>query len=103
MLSNEQIKQVEHSYSHSDCLVFSVGEKVYVAESCLKHRKESTIEMVECAEIDESCFSPDGEYYGDVTSSPLKTIILDDPCANNEHCVASKYYEDEIRSEVECH
>jgi len=103
MLSKEQIQQIEHSYKHSNCLVFciensnSTQRRVFVAETCQKHAKEATIEMIECAEIDESCFEADGEYYGDVTNEPLKTIILDDPCVNNPNCVASVYYEDEVR------
>lgn len=103
MLTKEQIQLIEHSYSHSDCLVFSVendqhtSRRVFVAETCQKHRKESIIEMIDCAEIDESCFEPNGEYYGDVTDAPLKNIILDDPCRDNPNCVVSVYYEDEVR------
>jgi len=99
-MTKEQINQIERSYSHSDCLVFSIGEKVFVAETCLKHQKEATIEMVDCAEIDETCFERDGEYYGDVIDAPLKTFILDDPCADNRCCVASVYYEDEVREVI---
>lgn len=104
MLSKEQIKQVERSYKHSDCLVFCIenenatSRRVFVAETCLKHRKEATIEMVECAEVNETCFEKSGDYYGEVVG-PLKNIILDDPYADEECCVASIYYEDEVREE----
>ena len=103
MLSKEQIHQIERSYKHSNCLVFCIengnatSRRVFVAETFYKHPKEATIEMVDCAEIDESCFEPNGDYYGDVTNAPLKNIILDDPCVHNDYCVASVYYEDEVR------
>ena len=102
MLTRQQVRQIERSYQHSNCVVFSIEDnksnkrRVFVAETCLKHSKEATIEMVECAEVDETCFEKTGDYYGEVVG-PLITIILDDPCADNENCVASIYYEDEVR------
>ena len=99
MLSKERIEKVERSYRHSDCLVFVVGERVFVAEECLKHPKDATIEMIECAEIDDSCFgfSPnDDDYNGEVSDAPLKNIILNDPFHHNANAVASVYYDDEV-------
>ena len=96
MLSKNQIRQINNSFKHSDCVVFTIGEKVYVAEKCYKHAKEGTIEMVECYEIDETCFEPNGEYYGE-TLSDMSTIILEDTYADNPNMVATVYYEDEVK------
>lgn len=96
-MTREQIKQIEHSYKHGDALVFRVGEKVFVTDSILKHRKEATIEMVDCNEVDETCFANNGEYYGDTLPKSYR-IILNDPYADNENVVAAEYYEDELVS-----
>ena len=99
MLTKEQITQVEHSFKHGDCFVFQIeGRGVFMAERVLKHRKEATVEMRECHEIDESCFQNDGEYYGDVKEKELN-FILDDPYVENENTIASIYYLDEIKEE----
>ena len=95
MLSKEQIKQVENSFSNGDDIVFQIENRVFVAEEVLKHKKEATIEFVNCQEIDESCFESNGEYYGDVLPE-TKTYILQDCYADNNNAVATYYYEDEI-------
>lgn len=98
MLTKEQIKQVEHSFKHGDGFVFVIEDRgVFVADRVLKHRKEATVEMRDCAEVDETCFGPNGEYDGDITNAPLKNFILDDPYADYDNTVASIYYSDEIK------
>lgn len=94
-MTKEQIKQIEQSFRHSDDMVFSISGRVFVAEKVLKHRKEATVEMVNCQEIDETCFEGEN-YYGDVLPE-TKTIILDDPFADQQNMVASVYYTDEVR------
>lgn len=97
MLTKEQINKVEQSYRNGDSIVIQIGDKVLVAETVLKHRKEATIEFQGCLEVDESCFEPNGDYYGDVKSGEEKTYILDDPYADNPNMVASVYYDDEVK------
>ncbi len=96
-MTKEQITQIEYSYKHGDALVFRVGEKVFITDRTLKHRKEATIEMVDCNEVDETCFASNGEYYGDTLPKSYR-IILNDPYADNDNVVASVYYEDELVS-----
>ena len=98
MLTKEQIKQVEHSFKHSNVLVAQIGNKVYACERTLKHKKEGTIELRECYEIDESCFhqGKDEEDYGE-TVGKEKNFILEDCYAGNDNLVASVYYDDEIK------
>lgn len=95
MLSTEQIKKIEHSFKHGDNLVFTVNTRTFVSDTILKHRKEATIEMMHCSEIDESCFDSNGEYNGDVLPG-LWRVILQDPYADSSITVASLYYRDEI-------
>ena len=96
MLTKEQIKQVEHSYKNGDDIVIQIGDKVYVAQECFKHRKEATVEFQGCQEVDESCFEPNGEYYGDVLPNE-KNFILEDHLADNNNLVETVYYDDEIK------
>ena len=95
-MTNEQINQIEQSYSHGDCMVFQIGNKVFVAETVLKHRKEGTVEFQDCQEVDETCFGENGEYDGDVLDK-VENFILADPLADEPNSVASVYYEDEIK------
>lgn len=95
-MTQEQLNKIEYSFSNSDSFVFTIGNAVYVADEVLKHSKEATIEMIGCSKIDESCFESSGDYYGDICSGPLLTIILNDPYADSNCTVASKYYDDEI-------
>ena len=97
-MNEQQLRKIEHSFKHSNCCVFRIGERVFVSEEALKHRKEATIEFVECYEIDETCFE-NGEYYGE-TLNERKTIILADPYADNENIVETNYYEDELVEEI---
>ena len=99
-MTNEQFQMVEESYGNGDALVFKVGERVFVCEEALKHRKEATVEMVDCSEIDETCVTKSGEYYGDVISAPSFTMILADPYADYPDEVATIYYEDELREVI---
>lgn len=102
MLSEEQIKKVEHSFKHGDAFVFVIeGRGVFVADRVLKHKKEATVEMREVYEVNEKCFN-DGDYYGD-TWGPEMMFILSDPYADNANLVASRYYQDEIKEEVVTH
>lgn len=95
-MTNEQFKQVEHSFKHGDTAVIKIGERIFVCEQALKHRKEATIEFKDCYEVNDSCFEPNGEYYGD-TLPNSHTIILDDHLADEPNCVETIYYDDEIR------
>ena len=98
-MTKQQIKQIEHSFKHSNVLVAQIGKKVYVCERTLKHKKEGTIELRECYQVDESCFHEGEEpYYGE-TVGKEKNFILADPYADEPNCVASIYYEDEIKEE----
>ena len=99
-MTNEQFNQVEESFSCGDCLVFKIGERVFVTDTILKHPKQGTIEFQDCNEIDESCFESNGEYYGETL---LKTynFIIADPYADNENQIATIYYNDEIEEEEE--
>lgn len=94
-MTKEQFNQVEESFSHSDCLVFKIGERVFVTEDIFKHQKEGTIEFQDCSEVDESCFESNGDYYGDVLSGSYN-IILNDPYADKPNLVAVNYYGDEL-------
>ena len=95
-MTNEQFKLVEESFSRSaDCLVFKIGERVFVTDTIFKHKKQGTIEFQDCNEIDESCFVSSDEYYGD-TLPKIYNIILNDPYADNQNAVASSYYDDEL-------
>lgn len=94
-MNKKQIELIVEAYSHGDDLVFQVGERVFVAEQVLKHRKEATIEMMQCSEVDETCFDSEDEYYGDVLAGSYR-IILNDPYADYENSVATVYYDDEI-------
>lgn len=97
-MTNQQINQINQSYRHGDTMVFQIGNKVFVAETVLKHRKQGTVEFRECQEVDETCFGENGEYDGDVLDE-VKNFILADPYADQPNCVASIYYEDEIKEE----
>lgn len=102
MLSEEQIKKVEHAFKHGDAFVFVIeGRGVFVADRVLKHKKEATVEMREVYEVNEKCFN-DNDYYGD-TWGPEMMFILSDPYADNPNLVASRYYQDELREEVVTH
>lgn len=97
-MTKEQIALIEEAFSNGDVLVIQVGDKVYITEEdVLKHKKEATVEFTECSEVDESCFNSDGTYDGDCLEK-LYTIILQDPCADNNNAVETVYYEDEIVS-----
>lgn len=96
-MTKEQIKKIEQSFRNGDDIVFSISGRVFIAEKCYKHRKEAMIEFRNCQEIDETCFEPNGDYYGDVLSEVKDIIVLDDPFPENPNMVASVYYEDEIR------
>ena len=99
MLSQEQIKQVEHSFKHGDFLVFQiVGKGVFVTDRVYKHRKNAPIEFKQCQEVDESCFEGD-EYSGDLLPKEM-TFILNDPYAGNAHTIASVYYSDDIKEVI---
>lgn len=97
-MTNQQIYQIEQSYRNGDCMVFQIGKRVFVAETVLKHRKNATIEFQDCQEVDETCFGENGEYDGDVLDE-VKNFILEDPCADEPNCVASIYYDDEVKKE----
>lgn len=96
-MTKEKLNQIKHSYKHSDCLVFTIGERVFVSfeGEYQKHRKEGTIEM-KANEVDETCFYNHGEDYDGDTLSKILTIILKDPFADEPNIVATDYYEDEI-------
>lgn len=96
MLNEQQLKQVENSFKHSNVLVARIGEEVYVCERTLKHKKEGTIELRECYKVDETCFEENGEYYGE-TLNEEKNFIMEDYYANYDYAVASIYFEDEIK------
>lgn len=96
MLTEEQIKKVEHSVKHGDATVIVVANKVYVANEVLKHHKEATVEFVDCNEVDESCFESDGEYIGEILPGE-KTIIVADAYPESDCVYASYYYEDEVK------
>ena len=97
MLTDEQIKQIEHSFKHGNSTVIVVDSKVYVADEVLKHRKEATVEFRGCCEVNETCFESNGEYFGE-TLPEEHTVIINDTYANNPYMYASLYYEDEIVS-----
>lgn len=97
MLSKEQFKQVEESFRHSDSLVVRIGELVYVCEEALKHRKDGTIELRECYEVDETCFDKNGDYYGETTGEE-RNFILEDHLADNDNLVETIYYDDELKT-----
>lgn len=94
-MTKEQIRKIDQAFKHSDDLVFTIDGRAFVAEVALKHRKEATVEMVNCQEIDETCFEPDGSYYGE-TLEKTETIILRDPFADEPNMIATIYYADEI-------
>lgn len=96
MLSNAQIKKVEHSFKHGDSMVIVIeGKSVYVADSITKQPKTATIKFTECYEVNESCFQGE-EYFGEVCG-PKLTLIIDDPYAKTPCIVASRYRECEIK------
>ena len=95
MLNETQIKQVEHSFKHGDETVIVVGSKVYVADEVVKCKHEAKVEFRGCYEVDETCFTKDGEYYGDTLDKEY-ILVLDDEYAGNNNVYNSKYYEDEI-------
>ena len=94
-MTQEHIKQIEQAFKHGDNLVFQIGERVFVSDTILKHRKQGTIEMQECSEIDIACFNPDGSYDGDVLSD-LYNIILEDHYSELDNIIETQYYEDEL-------
>ena len=96
-MTQAQIKQIEDSFRNGDCLVFQIGEKVYVSDQVYKHRKEATIEMKCCNEIDITCFEPNGDYWGDVLPGQYN-IILQDHLADFDNSIESRYYDDEVVS-----
>ena len=97
MLTYDQVQKIKRSFKHGDFFVFNIEDRVFIAGTILKHRKEATIEFKECFEIDETCFEGD-EYYGE-TKSEEKVIILEDTYADYENVVASFYYKDEVKEE----
>lgn len=98
MLTLAQFRQVEDSFRHGDELVFRIeGRGVFVADRVLKHKKEATIEMRGCFEVDETCFY-DEDYFGDTLGKEIN-FILADPYAGYDSAVATVYYEDEIKEE----
>ena len=95
-MTKEQINKIEHSFKHGDCFVFTVGERVFVAfEGVRKYKKEATIQMMNCDEVDESCFDSNGDYNGDTKGNNVD-VYLADPYADYENQVASHYYDDEL-------
>lgn len=97
-ITPDQYRLIERSFSNGDTLVFRVGGRVFITEEdTLKHRKEATIEMVNCSEVDQSCFNADGSYDGDVLPQ-LYRIILQDPQADVDNVVETLYYDDELIS-----
>ncbi len=102
-MTKSQIALIERSFHPcGDTLVFQVGSRVFVSDEILKHRKEATIEMMNCCEVDDTCFDSRGEYYGE-TLNQMYRIILHDPYPDSEAMVATVYYDDEvvqIRKEV---
>lgn len=96
-MTDEQYRKVERSFKHGDALVFKVGNRVFVSERVWKQRN-GTVKMFGCNEINDTCFEPDGEYYGD-TLPGLRTITLSDPYPDQENIVASVYYEHEVVQE----
>lgn len=98
MLSETQMKQVEASYKHGDALVVRIDGRVYVTEDFKKDPKAGTIKLKNCQEVDETCFSENGEeYYGDVTGENYN-FTLKDSYADNENVVATIYYAKDIIS-----
>ena len=95
-MTEEQFCSVQDSYKHSDTLVFQVGKKIYISEEVLKHRKEATIEMMNCSEVDDTCFDDNGYDYDGTVCPGLFRIILQDPFAEFDNTVASVYYDDEV-------
>ena len=57
-MTEEQIRKINYSFKHGDELVFTLDDKVYVAfGSIKKHKEEKTVEIRECHEVDNSCFT----------------------------------------------
>lgn len=97
MLTQEQIWQIEYSFKHTSTLVFEIENVgVFIADRTVKRAHDGTIEMKECYEVDESCFTKSGDYYGDVTRC-VRKLILQDPYAGNPNIVASCYKQSEIK------
>ena len=98
MLTEAQIKQVEHSYKHGDTFVFKIeGRGVFISDKYSKNKEEKTITFKECYEVDESDFSG-SEYYGDF-HGPKRTFVLEDPFGGHPNIYASRYKEKEIKEE----
>ena len=98
MLSDTQFKEVETSFKHGDTLVVRIDGRVYVTDCYKKDDKTATIKLKNCQEVDESCFSENGEdYYGDVKDENYN-FVLRDPYVGLENVVATVYYAKDIMS-----
>lgn len=99
MLSQEQYHMVEHSFKHSNALVFQVEDRVFVTEKIVYHRNK-TMTFKDCIEVDITCFENNGtEYYGDCLNTPLRNITVKDPNpkgTKNSWWIASKYYKEDV-------
>ena len=96
-MTTEQLKKIEHSFKHGDGFVFVFDDKVYVSFSdTKKHKRHKTIEIKSCNEIDESCFTAEGGYYGEVKEGKEYNFIFRDPYAGNENVLAAIYYLEDL-------
>lgn len=95
MLTEEQIDKINDAFRHGSTLVFQIeGRGVFISDLYIKHRKNKTIEMKECYEVNESCFSGDN-YYGD-TCGPRRHFIFTDPYSEADGVIATIYYVEDI-------
>ena len=99
-MTPQQLRKINNSFSHSDSIVFQIGDRVFVADDLVKRRKYGEIQFKDCSEIDESCFDSNGNYDGDVCKGPLVDIYLDDPYADYPNEFATLYYQDELREVI---
>lgn len=96
-MTQTQLQLINAAFSASgDILVFTLEERVFISDEVKKHRKDRTIEMKFCDEIDESCFEKNGEYLGDIVPGDSLRIIFKDPYYKTDFIVASAYYNKDI-------
>ena len=72
----------------------------FVCENIIKHKKEATIEFINCRRVDDGCFTEDG-FRGIYCPEPAKRFVFQDAQADSDIAYETTFYTDEIIEERE--
>lgn len=72
----------------------------FVCAAMTKHKKEATIEFINCRRVDDRCFAEDG-FRGMYCPEPAKRFIFQDTQADSDILYSSIFFTDEIVEERE--